>query len=173
MIRGLLASAVLLAGVVASVSGCWIEPVPEEARVDDRVDLRTTMRAALDSSARAWNRGELEGFLSVYRRDSTTTYVGAGGLVTGYEGIRGRYAPLFEPGAERDSLRFEDFTVREIADGVAVGTARWILHRDGRTVDAGPFTLVLRRFEEGWRIVHDHSSSDPNAPEPSSEPDGG
>lgn len=162
MIRSLLASAVLVVGV----SGCWIEPVPEEVRVDDEAELEATVRAALDSSARAWNAGDLEGFLAVYRRDSTTTYVGAGGLVTGYEGIRGRYAPLFAPGAERDSLRFEDFTVREIADGVAVGTARWILHRDGRTVDAGPFTLVLRRFQEGWRIVHDHSSSDPSLEPP-------
>lgn len=170
MIRAILVSALLLGGV----AGCWIERVPEEARADDEgADLQTAVRAALDGSAQAWNRGDLEGFLAVYRRDSTTTYVGSGGLVTGYEGIRERYAPLFEPGAERDSLRFEDFTVRSIADGVAVGTARWILHRQGRVVDAGPFTLVLRRFDEGWRIVHDHSSSDPSLPEPTSSSEGG
>lgn len=165
-----LAATLLLA---VAITGCWVEPVPEEVRVDDGgTDVDATVRAALDSSARAWNAGDLEGFMAVYRQDSTTTYVGGPGLVTGYEGILERYAPLFEPGAERDSLRFEDFTVREIADGIAVGTARWVLHREGRTVDAGPFTLVLQRFDEGWRIVHDHSSSDPG-PEPDESPDSG
>jgi ketosteroid isomerase-like protein len=34
---------------------------------------------------------------------------------------------------------------------------------------SGPFTLVLRRTEDEWRIVHDQSASDPPQEEASSE----
>jgi ketosteroid isomerase-like protein len=39
---------------------------------------------------------------------------------------------------------------------------RWHLERakDSRGPAGGMFTLILRRFPQGWRIVHDHTSAD-------------
>ena len=65
----------------------------------------------------------------------------------------------------RDSLRFERISGRPLGDDYALATARYILFRSGRVTASGPFTLVLWRSEDGWRIVHDQSSSDP-PPEP-------
>jgi ketosteroid isomerase-like protein len=31
--------------------------------------------------------------------------------------------------------------------------------RDGRTTASGPFTLVMERRPDGWKILHDHTSS--------------
>jgi ketosteroid isomerase-like protein len=39
-------------------------------------------------------------------------------------------------------------------------TARYILRRGGTVSASGPFTLVIERRPAGWRILHDHSSSD-------------
>jgi hypothetical protein len=36
-----------------------------------------------------------------------------------------------------------------------------VLFREGVVTGSGPFTLVLWRTDEGWRIVHDQSASDP------------
>jgi ketosteroid isomerase-like protein len=44
---------------------------------------------------------------------------------------------------------------------VALLTARYVLHRGGATTSSGPFTLVMQRQSDGWRILHDHTSSDP------------
>jgi len=111
-------------------------------------------------SAAAWNRGDLGAFMSDYLPDSTTTFVGSGGLLHGADAIRARYAPLFGQGASRDSLRFEKFEVRLLADGLVLVTARYILHRGAETTGSGPFTLIMRQRPDGWKIIHDHSSSD-------------
>ena len=153
--------------VLLAAAGCWIEEADraelEETETGPGLDAR--VRTMLTSSAAGWNRGDLDAFMAVYKQDSQTTYVGGSGLRRGYEAIRQRYAPRFRPGAGRDSLRFEDLTVRRVGEDVAVGVARWVLHRGGEVTGSGPFTLVLEHTGEGWRIVHDHSSSDPETPD--------
>lgn len=160
------ASSVLALVLVALTAGCWIERVPESER-DERtnIGIRRSVQAMLDSSAVAWNEGRLEGFMDDYVKSPTTTFIGSGGLIEGWEGIYERYAPLFEPGVERGQLRFVDLKVRRLSATLALATARYVLSgEDGGTTASGPFTLVLRRVGRDWRIIHDHSSADP-APE--------
>lgn len=148
---------------VSFVAGCTIE-----VEGDGDADVQGSVQRMLEESAGEWNRGELAGFMDDYLQSANTTYIGSAGLLSGYESIRARYAPLFEPGAARDSLRFEDVRVRRLAAIEAIATARWILHRGDTITGSGPFTLVLRHTSGGWKIVHDHSSSDP-APPPQAE----
>lgn len=167
---GVLPAASALAAALLLL-GCWIEPAQrsELEQTESGPGLETRVRRALAASAAAWNRGDLEGFMAVYLESPETTYVGGGGLQVGYDAIRQRYAPLFRSGAERDSLRFDELRVRRISGDVAVGTARWVLHRAGRVTGSGPFTLVLRQVRGTWKIVHDHSSADPDGPDAGSE----
>ncbi|MDH3734461.1 MAG: nuclear transport factor 2 family protein [Gemmatimonadota bacterium] len=150
------------AGLAVSLVACTIEPVGnggDEGAVES--DLATHVERILDEQAAAWNRGDLEGFMSSYESSPETSYIGASGLITGFDGIRGRYAPLFEAGAQRDSLRFESLTARELDARFGVATARYVLFRDGMTTSTGPFTLVMMRAEGVWKIVHDQSAEDP------------
>jgi hypothetical protein len=75
--------------------------------------------------------------------------------------VRDRYAPLFEPGAERDSLRFSELQARQLGQRHGLATARYTLFRDGETASTGLFTLVLLQVEGRWRIIHDQSAADP------------
>jgi len=167
--RGLLLPAGLLLPIgLLLLPGCRIEPAEKaeldlaEARAQAvSADLTATVRSGLEASAAGWNRGDLDAFMDVYLDSPTTTYVGGSGLRRGFAAIRSRYEPLFEPGAGRDSLRFEDLEVRRLDEDAAAGIARWILHREGRVTESGFFTLVLRRIDGEWKIVHDHSSSVP------------
>lgn len=129
-------------------------PLPEPAALTDSMVARFTR------SADAWNRGDLDAFVSDYAPDSLTGFVSGGRVNHGYDWIRRNYAPVFAPGAPRDSLRFEDFQVRPLAPAVALVTARFVLYRDGRPTRSGPFTLVMERHPDGWKILHDHTSSD-------------
>lgn len=123
--------------------------------------LATRLAAQLRRSADDWNRGDLDGFMSDYARDSATSFVEAGHVRRGWDYIRSRYAPRFAPGAERDSLRFEEVAVRPLGARHALMTARFVLFNHGRTTASGPFTLVFERRAGGWKILHDHTSSDP------------
>ena len=155
MVTNLNARLVLSLAVV--VSACAPDQQPRSNPLEPAA-LHAAVDSLLSESAVAWNGGDLEGFLDWYRRDPSTTYIGSPGLVHGWEGIRARYAPFFEAGAERDSLRFEELETRPLGLALGLATARYVLF-DGDSVTAtGLFTLILRLETEGWRIVHDHSS---------------
>jgi uncharacterized protein (TIGR02246 family) len=127
----------------------------------DQVGLTRQMVAQLERAASDWNRGDLEGFLSDYAPESTTTFIDGRRARHGFDFIRDNYAPRFAPGARRDSLHFEEVEARWLSPTLALVTARYILQRGGATSASGPFTLVMERRSEGWKILHDHSSSDP------------
>jgi ketosteroid isomerase-like protein len=155
-----MAMAVLGAALLAS--GCRIESVGnggESAQEEPGLDILVAVM--LETQAIAWNGGNLDGFMAAYARSPETTYIGSSGLIVGIDGIRARYAPLFEPGATRDSLRFTDLQTRELDPRFGIATARYVLERDGAVTSTGPFTLVLMRVEGEWRIVHDQSAADP------------
>ena len=116
----------------------------------------------LARSAAAWNRGDLDGFMDDYARDSLTSYVSGARVVYGWQPLFDRYqAAYFAPGKSRDSLAFDALRTRSLTPDVALATARFALHRGDSVVASGPFTLVLQRQGERWRILHDHTSSDP------------
>jgi ketosteroid isomerase-like protein len=51
--------------------------------------------------------------------------------------------------------------VRGLSPTLALVMARFILQRGSEITASGPFTLIMERRPEGWKILHDHSSSDP------------
>lgn len=171
----------LLALVVALVpwtGACRIERASAPGVGDQDADFAARVEEILRLSAEAWNAGDLEGFMVHYERAPTTTYIGSSGLRVGYDSIHARYAPVFEPGAERDSLRFESIRTRLLDQRFGVATARYVLFREGVITSTGPFTLVLMRVEGAWKIIHDQSAADPppepeSAPEESDEPTAG
>lgn len=160
-------TASLLAVLALASTGCRIEVLEDRG-----ANIQQYAQSMLSASAAAWNRGDLEAFLSDYAASASTTFIGSHGLVSGIDSIRALYAPRFAPGAERDSLRFEDVRAREFPSLTAIVTGRWILFQSDRVTASGPFTLVLRRGAAGWKIVHDHSSSDPSPPAPPAEESG-
>jgi len=121
-------------------------------------DPTPELQALLDQSARAWNAGDLEGFLITYAHDSATTFVTQRGPIYGFDAIRGRYAARFEPGAVRDSLTFTDFTVRMMGPDYVLSTAHYVLMRGDSVTATGPFTVIWQHRPEGWRMIHDHTS---------------
>ena len=118
--------------------------------------------AMLSRSANDWNRGDLEGFMGDYAKDSLTGYVSSGHVQYGWQALHDRYqANYFAPGKSRDSLTFEAVRVRTLTPDFAYVTARFRLMRRDSVVASGPFTLVVQKQGDRWRILHDHTSSDP------------
>jgi ketosteroid isomerase-like protein len=118
--------------------------------------------AMLERSAADWNRGDLTGFMSDYARDSLTSYMAGGHVQYGWQPLYDRYQRnYFAPGKSRDSLSFEELHVRSLAPGLAFATARFKLSRRDSVVASGPFTLVLQKQGDRWKILHDHTSADP------------
>lgn len=154
-------TSMLLLGLTLAACQAGGRPTTASTARADRVALTELFTAQLERAATDWNRGDLNSFLSDYAPESTTTFVDGRRARHGFDFIRDNYAPRFAPGARRDSLRFEEVEARRLSPTLALVTARFILQRGGVITASGPFTLIMERRPEGWKILHDHSSSDP------------
>lgn len=118
--------------------------------------------AVIRKSAEDWNRGDIAAFVSSYERSPETTFVGTG-VSHGTENILARYRRAYPDTAHMGKLTFSELQPRMLTPALAIVTGRFALERDpasgGRST--GIFTLVLRRGPDGWRIIHDHTSSLP------------
>jgi len=155
--------------VLAAFGGCKVAEVPRdrpgsEGAVDE--DVAAEVTGMLQASAASWNAGDLDGFLDDYWNSRDLTFSGATGVTRGWEDVRQRYLRSYwAPGASRDSLRFEDVEVAPLGMDHALALGRYVLFRPtpgGEDVSGtGYFSLVLRRTEDGWKIIHDHTSASP------------
>ena len=154
--------AIALAGL-ATLAGC----ASTGARVDQPDDAERSLRRGevaqmLARGAANWNRGDLDAFVDDYLPGAATTYIGGSGTMRGPAAIRAAYAPRFAPGAVRDSLSFEIVDVDALGPDVLNAIATYTLSRHIGARDSvtarGPTSLVMRRVDGRWRIVHDHSS---------------
>ena len=142
--------------------GALLIPAACSAPREKLGDPPKEIAAMLQRSAVDWNHGDLAGFMSDYAKDSLTSYMAGGHVQYGWQPLYDRYqANYFAQGKSRDSLSFDELHVRVLTPDFAYATARFRLSRRDSVVASGPFTLILQRQGERWRILHDHTSSDP------------
>ncbi len=116
------------------------------------------IRAVLEAQASAWNRGDIDAYMGGYARGDATEFVGGDTLTRGWQTVRDRYANKYDSAEKMGRLTFSEVDVKQLSADAALVTGRWHLDRK-EDQPHGRFTLVFRKFSEGWRIVHDHSSS--------------
>lgn len=131
--------------------------VPSQAQppaADDK-----SVRAVLDAQVTAWNKGDLDGFMKGYWKDEKLTFISGGNITRGWEPTRQRYVKRYQAeGKDKmGTLSFDELEVEMLGSDAALVRGRFKLVR-GEKSDWGRYTLVLRKFPEGWRIVHDHTS---------------
>jgi uncharacterized protein (TIGR02246 family) len=152
----------LLAAGALLLAACARTGVAYHATEPQRATVREQIAAMLGRSAANWNRGDLDAFVADYLPSDATTFVGGHGVLRGTAPIRAAYAPRFAPGGVRDSLSFVLLDVDPLAPDVVNVIATYVLarHIAGRdsVTATGPTSLVMRRVDGRWRIVHDHSS---------------
>ena len=120
------------------------------------------IRAMLDAQVTAWNRGDIEGFMTGYWKSDKTTFLGSGKVTRGWQGLLERYKKGYPDKKAMGTLAFSELEINLLGRDAAFIIGNWQLERekDGKPDrTGGVFTLIARRFPEGWRIVSDHTSA--------------
>jgi ketosteroid isomerase-like protein len=132
---------------------------PAQPKMSAR-DAKTiaAVRAVLDAQVAAWNRGDIDAYMDGYARSDETLFISGDSITRGWQTVLERYRKGYDTRAKMGRLAFSDLEIKLVSKDAAVAQGRWQLTREKDTPH-GRFTLIFRRTKDGWRIVHDHTSS--------------
>ena len=140
--------------VVWVVAVCWW--------VRDNVLRIAAHSSSYDVVARqkyAWNEGRLEDFMAEYWKSDDLTFFSGGTVTKGWQATLDRYRKRYQAdGKEMGELTFDDIQVDVISTDAATVRGRWKVVTSKETAE-GLFTLLVRRLDGRWVIVHDHTSA--------------
>jgi ketosteroid isomerase-like protein len=123
-----------------------------------RPDITLEISAVLKMQQDAWNRGDIDAFMDGYSRSDETLFVSGDDVTRGWQKVLDRYKKKYSDRAEMGTLTFSNLEITPLSNDSAVALGSWKLNR-ANDQPRGRFTLIFRRFPEGWRIVHDHTSA--------------
>jgi ketosteroid isomerase-like protein len=146
----------MLTGFVGILAACGTLP-DSVARGQDEPQAAIT--AVMTAQQAAWNRGDVASFMKGYWDSPELTFSGSSGLTRGYQPVLERYRKNYPDQKAMGHLDFSELEVRQLGTDAALVLGRWHLKRDADEL-GGTFTLVFRKFPDGWKIIHDHTSAD-------------
>jgi len=115
------------------------------------------IRKVLDDQIIAWNRGDLEQYMSGYWKSDSLRFIGKSGLKYGWQNTLNNYKKSYPDKASMGILVFNVLSVELFSPDIAFVIGLWKLTRDAGNID-GVFSLVFRKINGQWLIVCDHSS---------------
>jgi ketosteroid isomerase-like protein len=148
-------SAALLLVVIIPLS----VPAQSSSKPNKR-EGRTVMaiRAVLDAQRDNWNRGDIEAYMDGYARSEDTVFVSGDNVTRGWQTVLERYKKNYDSREKMGTLTFSDLETTLVGNDAAVVLGRWHLKR-ATDEPHGRFTLIFRKIKQGWKIIHDHTSS--------------
>lgn len=119
-------------------------------------NAQLAIRKVMDDQAAAWNRGDVEGFMQGYWKSEKLTFVSSR-VTRGWQQTLDNYKRSYDTREKMGTLTFSDLEITILSKDVALVLGSWSLKR-ANDAPGGKFTLIFRKFKEGWRVVHDHTS---------------
>ena len=119
--------------------------------------IKNEIRKVMDAQAAAWNEGSVEGFMQGYWKSENLVFVSGDNVRRGWQGVTDNYKKSYDTRAKMGVLTFSDLEITILSKDSAVVVGRWKVAHEPKD-SQGRFTLIFRKFKDGWKIVHDHTS---------------
>ena len=119
--------------------------------------IESDILRVMDDQTAAWNRGDIDGFMLGYWNSEKLVFVSGDSVTRGWQPTLDRYKKNYNSKEKMGALKFSDVEINVVSKNAAVVLGSWSLTRE-KDNPKGKFTLIFRKFKDGWRIVHDHTS---------------
>ena len=101
-----------------------------------------------------------------YWNSPKVVFQSGGQRYDGWEAMRDRYRRRYQAeGKAMGRLAFSSLEIEPLGPESMLVRGGWRLTMPDGTKPGGLFTLIVRKFPEGWKIVHDHTSAEEPAVE--------
>jgi ketosteroid isomerase-like protein len=115
------------------------------------------IRLVMNAQVAAWNAGDIDAFMRGYWNSEKLVFVSGDNVTRGWQPTIDRYKKRYDTRAKMGTLTFSDLEIEVLSKDAAKVLGNWSLAREADN-PRGKFTLIFRKFQDGWKIVHDHTS---------------
>ncbi len=147
---------VATATCLAGLSGCAPGARPAWGAPDKAA--QQDVRTVLKDQVGAWNAGDIDGFMAGYWRSDELRFCSGKTMTRGWQATLDRYHRRYSSRELMGRLTFDQLDFTALADDAMLVVGRWRVEREEAV--GGLFSLIFRRFDSRWVIIHDHTSVD-------------
>ena len=115
------------------------------------------IRAVLEAQRDAWNKGDVDGYMAGYDVSESIVFISGDNVTHGWQTVRDRYKKNYDTREKMGQLTFSDLEFTVLGKDHVSVVGRWLLKRTSDEPH-GRFTLIFKKTNKGWRIIHDHTS---------------
>lgn len=119
--------------------------------------MRPAVESILSAQEDAWNRGDLDAFMEHYWKSDALTFSSGGKTTRGWTETLARYQERYPTPEKMGRLQLRELEITPLGDSAALVLGQWNVQRESEPL-SGNFSLVVRKLDNHWRIVHDHTS---------------
>lgn len=118
------------------------------------------MVKVLLAQERAWNAGDIDGFMASYKNSPDTLFLGANSVTRGWAQVSQHYHESYPNKVTMGMLSFSNLEPHALDATHGYMTGSFHLERSrkaGGNAD-GVFSLIFEKTSEGWKIIVDHTT---------------
>jgi len=119
--------------------------------------MRGAIEAVFRAQRDAWNGGDVRAFMDHYWKSDDLTFSSGGKTTRGWRATLAGYLERYPTREKMGRLTLRGLEITPLGDTAALVLGQWKLDGLSEPV-GGNFTLVLRKIDGRWVIVHDHTS---------------
>src|SRR5262245_51975588 len=139
---------------IAAVGICHALALQDPARGDS---IRAGVESILRAQEAAWNRADIDAFMRHYWNSDDLTFSSGGKTTRGWKQTLDRYRQRYPTPEKMGRVTFSELEITPLGDSAALVLGQWNLKRETEPL-SGNFSLVVRKFDNRWLIIHDHTS---------------
>lgn len=115
------------------------------------------VKKLLTDQDKAWNSGDLDAFMAGYWKNDSLMFIGKNGITYGWQNTLDNYKKGYPDTTAMGKLHFDYIEIKRLSPLYYFVTGKWYLTRTIGNLN-GVFTLLVKRINNKWVIVRDHSS---------------
>ncbi len=122
-----------------------------------KTDITSVIQKAMHDQELAWNKGDIDGFMSTYWNSDSLKFIGKNGITFGWKNTLANYKKNYPDSTAMGTLSFELISVEQLSPATYYVIGSWSLSRKKGNV-GGFYTLLWKKINNKWVIVADHTN---------------
>ncbi|HEV8283851.1 MAG TPA: nuclear transport factor 2 family protein [Chitinophagaceae bacterium] len=116
-----------------------------------------SIRKVLNEQVKAWNRGDVVGYMQGYWKNDSLMFIGKNGINWSWTKTLENYKKSYPDTTTMGKLSFDILLVKELSSTYYYVVGKWTLKRSIGDL-SGYYNLLFKKINGQWLIIADHTS---------------